>query len=296
LSDGKFEAVLYPGGLPGAGWAGGTKHQFSGELSDEMINFAGEPYSLKVRGNYAELLRDGAHVGFLGKSQRSSPTMHARAPRGAKILFDGSSADAFEKGKLTPQGWLAAGTSTKEKLRDFRMHLEFRLPYKPSARGQGRGNSGVYIQRRYEVQVLDSFGLEGQPNECGGLYRQKAPNVNMCLPPLSWQTYDIYFRAARFDDEGKKTENARITVMHNGYPIHSNYELPNKTGAGRQESAEPGEIYLQDHGNPVAFRNIWLLEGDQLSSKATDLLVGPCPEVQAPCCPKRQRCRLFRRR
>jgi hypothetical protein len=143
---------------------------------------------------------------------------------------------------------------------DFHLHLEFRTPYKPFARGQHRGNSGVYIQRRYEVQVLDSFSLSGEANECGGLYRMKTPEVNMCLPPLSWQTYDIDFTAAKFDADGKRIAKARLTVVHNGEVIHDDFELPNKTGAGRKESPEPLPIWLQGHGNPVQFRNIWIVE------------------------------------
>ena len=101
---------------------------------------------------------------------------------------------------------------TKQPVGDFCMHLEFRTPYKPHARGQGRGNSGVYIQRRYEVQVLDSFSLEGEANECGGLYRTKTPDVNMCLPPLSWQTYDIDFKKA----ELKKDPEGTLALLREG--------------------------------------------------------------------------------
>lgn len=96
----------------------------------------------------------------------------------------------------------------------------------PTARGQGRANSGVYLQNRYEVQVLDSFGLEGESQECGGLYTLAMPAVNMCLPPLAWQTYDIDLTAARYNDKKEKTQNARVTVKHNGLTIHDDYELP----------------------------------------------------------------------
>ncbi len=141
------------------------------------------------------------------------------------------------------------------------MHLEFKLPYMPAARGQARGNSGCYLQGRYEVQILDSFGLEGKNNECGGIYEIKDPDVNMCLPPLAWQTYDIDYTAARYDASGGKTANARITVSHNGVVIHDNVELPRATRAAPvKEGPEPGPIYLQDHGNPVRFRNIWVVE------------------------------------
>jgi hypothetical protein len=129
----------------------------------------------------------------------------------------------------------------------------------PLARGQARGNSGVYIQKRYEVQILDSFGLRGADNECGGLYKQRAPLLNMSFPPLIWQTYDIDFTAARFDAAGKKTANARITVRQNGVVIHDNIEITAKTGGGSVEGPDPLPIKLQDHGNLVHFRNIWIV-------------------------------------
>ncbi len=130
----------------------------------------------------------------------------------------------------------------------------------PTARGQGRGNSGVYIQGRYEVQVLDSFGLDGKNNECGGIYSIAEPIVNMCLPPLSWQTYDMEFTAARFDDDGKKIQNARATIKHNGVVIHDDLELTHGTPGYHAEGPEPDSLFLQNHGNPVAFRNIWIVE------------------------------------
>ena len=108
------------------------------------------------------------------------------------------------------------------------------------------------------MQILDSFGLNGEPNQCGGLYRQQSPDINMCYPPLAWQTYDIYFQAARWDGQGNKIRNARITVVHNGQPIHWNYSIPAKTGAGKAEGPQAMPILLQDHGNPVHFRNVWI--------------------------------------
>ncbi len=162
---------------------------------------------------------------------------------------------------MTEDGLLKEGTETRDAYGDFRLHLEFRLPYMPKATGQGRANSGIYVQSRYEVQVLDSFGLDGEFNECGSLYREVKPNLNMCLPPLSWQTYDIWFRGPRFDSAGQKAENANFTVWLNGVPVHENLDLPTPTGGGKRvgegQNALPTKI--QNHSNPIRFRNIWLV-------------------------------------
>ena len=116
------------------------------------------------------------------------------------------------------------------------------------------------MQSRYEVQVLDSFGLEGKNNECGGIYSIAEPAVNMCLPPLSWQTYDFEFTAARYNEGGEKIKNARITVRHNGIVIHDDIELTHGTPGRHPEGPAPDALFMQDHGNPVVYRNIWLVE------------------------------------
>jgi hypothetical protein len=154
---------------------------------------------------------------------------------------------------------------TKKEFMDLKLHLEFRTPFMPEARGQGRGNSGVYLQGRYEVQILDSYGLQGLDNECGGIYRVAAPRVNMCAPPMQWQTYDITFRAPRFDQAGNKKSDACLTVLHNGVQIHNEVKAPTPTTAAPDSNiTKPGGIYLQDHGNLVQFRNIWLVEQPRL--------------------------------
>lgn len=152
---------------------------------------------------------------------------------------------------------------TKQRFGDVQVHIEFRTPFMPEAREQGRGNSGVYLQGRYEVQILDSYGLEGAWNECGGLYKVAAPRVNMCAPPLQWQTYDITFHAPRYDEAGNKTQDALLTVLHNGVVIHNHAAVPGETTAAAGGAAdEAGPLYLQDHGNPVWYRNIWAVPLD----------------------------------
>jgi hypothetical protein len=204
--------------------------------------------------------------------ERTSPDLGAKPPAGAVVLFDGSNLDAWRsrdpdqpvRWKLVEGGVMEVSGGdivSRETFGDHRLHVEFRTPYMPHASGQGRGNSGVYVQGRFEVQVLDSYGLEGQDNECGGIYQIARPLVHMCFPPLQWQSYDITFRAARFNASGKKTENARITVRHNGVVIHDNLELPRPTGGAIDENErEPLGLLLQDHRDPVQFRNIWAVK------------------------------------
>ena len=117
------------------------------------------------------------------------------------------------------------------------------------------------MQERYELQILDSFGLVGRFNECGSLYRTQPPYENMCLPPLTWQTYDVDFTMARYDANKTKIKPATATIRLNGVIVHEKYEIPKFNGGGGQsDESLPGSIYVQDHGNPVHFRNIWILE------------------------------------
>jgi len=260
LGKGKFRAVGYPGGLPGAGWHQEEKIQAEGEINDGSVVFEAEKGKATYKDGVLTIeTPDGHASGTLKKVKRESPTLGQQPPEGAVVLFDGSSADGWH-GRMTEDGLLMQGAVSKEKCRSNQLHLEFCLPYMPEARGQGRGNSGLYVLGRYEIQMLDSFGLEGKENECGGIYKVSAPAVNMCLPPLSWQTYDVDYTAPEYDDAGNKTANARITVRHNGVVIHDDVELPHPTPGGKGgEESEPGPVYLQDHGNPVRYRNIWLV-------------------------------------
>ena len=261
LGDCQFDAVKYYGGLPGAGWKAPSKYTLTGTRSSDRVMLTGEQYDAVILGSTMRLFdKEGRHAGQLTRVERLSPTMEAAPPIGAVVLFDGGGdLSRWKNAKINSDG-LQAGTETVDKYGDFRLHGEFMLPYKPLARGQDRGNSGFYLQGRYEVQVLDSFGLEGIENECGSLYRTKRPDTNMCLPPLQWQTYDMDFASAKFDAAGKKTSNMRITVWHNGVVIHDAASIPNKTGAGTVEGPNPLPIKLQEHGNPVVYRNIWLID------------------------------------
>ena len=267
LGNGVFYGVGYPGGLPGKGWNEYEKHEGEGRRQGNVVVFEapeGQRAELKRERNTVVIVlydASGLLMGRLRKVQRKSPTLGKKPPKGAVVLFDGSSPENFENGRMTPDGLLMQGCRSKARFGSARIHLEFMTPYMPEARGQARGNSGVYVQGRYEVQILDSFGLEGRINECGAIYGVKPPRINMCLPPLTWQTYDIEFHAAKFDENGKKIANARMSVWHNGVLIHRDVEIPGATRAAiLPEGPEPGPLYLQDHGNPVRFRNIWLVQ------------------------------------
>ena len=222
------------------------------------------------RGFAGECAASDSSVRFsLTRVQRRPPRLGAKPPEKAMVLFDGTSLDGWVQRDGQPAGWKLREDGSMEVTRgdiltrrsfgDVRIHLEFRTPLMPEARGQARGNSGVYVQGRYEVQVLDSFGLEPMDNGCGAIYKLAPPRVNASLPPLQWQTYEITFRAPRFDASGSKTGNARITVRHNGEVIHRNQELPGVSRGGvSDEEGERGPLLLQDHRDPVRYRNIWV--------------------------------------
>lgn len=265
LGEGQFRAIGYPGGLPGDGWTGKTKLQAEGQRTNgkTVLKFKNETKANTGLIKEKTLIlknKQGEPIARLKRIVRKSPTLGQKPPKNAVVLFDGTSAENFKGGRMSDDGLLIQGATSKPTFQDCKLHLEFRLAFMPHARGQGRSNSGCYLQGRYEVQILDSFGLKGKNNECGGIYGVKAPDVNMCLPPLQWQTYDVDFTAARFRD-GKKMQNARMSVWHNGVLIHEDVEIPRATRAAPlKEGPKPGPVYLQDHGNPLRFRNIWVVE------------------------------------
>lgn len=198
-------------------------------------------------------------------------------PAGAIVLLDGKNLDEWTASDGSNPTWAlvdgvavevrpgGGGLRTKRVFDGhYRLHVEFRVPYMPDAQGQARGNSGVYNQGRYEVQILDSYGLDSKDNDCGGIYEVAKPLTNACKAPTVWQTYDIDFRAPVYR-EGKKQSPARITVKQNGVLIHDDVAIPvdnTRAGLGGDPS-KPGPLHLQDHGNPVQFRNVWLLPLDE---------------------------------
>ena len=250
LDKGKFLVATYEGGLPGDGWDGKSK------ITSEILERA--DLEKKIAG--------------LERTERQSPTLGDKAPKDALVIFDGTKTEHV-KGQIE-DGLLWAGSETTTAVGSFKMHLEFRLPFKPATipSSQDRGNSGVYIYNNYECQVIDSFALDlieennavelkSKNNQwCGSFYKTKLPDTPMVYPPLTWQTYEIDFTAPVFEGD-KKVKNARITVKQNGVLIHDDFELKKGTGAGGgRPEKEKGLIHFQGHGNPVAYRNVWIVE------------------------------------
>lgn len=206
-----------------------------------------------------------AVAGYGGQDQGPKP-----APEGAKVLFDGKDLSGWStlKGQEATwkvmDGYMETGRGdimTREKFGpDFQLHVEFWLPLMADKKGQARANSGVYLQGRYEIQVLDSYMNDTYANgSCGALYGIIAPSKNASKPPEQWQTYDITFISPRVDDQGKVTTKGQLTVVHNGETIIDKGSFDKVTGGAMDEKlGEPGPIRLQDHGNKVRFRNVWI--------------------------------------
>jgi hypothetical protein len=244
LKDGDFLVATYQGGLPGDGWD-------KSAIKSEKLNT--EALKTRLKG--------------YTKTERKSPTLGKTAPKNAVLTMP----DGFTNVK---DGILMAGGQTTKDLGSFHMHLEFMQPFKPGRNpsNQDRGNSGIYIFNNYEIQVIDSFGLNLNAENnaiklesinkqwCGALYKMKIPDVHMAYPPLRWQTYDIDFQAPEFDGD-TKVKNARLTVRHNGVKIHDDVELKTGTGNGaKKKQFAEGPVFFQNHGNPVMYRNVWATE------------------------------------
>lgn len=202
-----------------------------------------------------------------------TPGLGTAPPSDAIVLFNGMDLSNWSKPGGDAAGWKVQDgvmlavrgqgpVISKQEFGDMQLHIEFATPSTPQGSGQGRGNSGVYLQARYEVQILDSFENQTYPNgQCGAIYGQHPPLRNACRKPGEWQSYDIVFRGARFDESANKTEDATLTVFHNGVLIQDHATVSGTTTAAMQaEGATRGPLYLQDHGNPVRYRNIWVRE------------------------------------
>ncbi len=264
LGDGTFQVFVLEGGLPGAGWKrGDDRFLMDGKRQGDVVTLSGPKGSGRITdGKLTITDPDGHPTMQLKRIERKSPTLGAKPPEGAVVLFNGSGVDSFHDARMNEQKNLINGATTKQQFGSYMLHIEFCLTYIPHARGQARSNSGVFLQDCYEIQVLDSFGLEGRKNECGAYYGVKEPDVNMCLPPLVWQTYDVDFTAPKYDPTGKKVANGQMMVRHNGVVIHDDIEVPRSTWPSEKAEA-PGlrPIYLQGHCPGHAhYRNIWLVQ------------------------------------
>jgi len=270
LGKGAYKVFIRQAGQDGAV----TKVELDGKAEGEAVTFSGKSGDDAWSASYA----GGAIKGTCGKGgkvemkriERVSPTMGVKCPAGAVVLLDGKNFDEVvarpgKDGK--PQEWKVAGDGgvlmAKGGIRSkrsfggsFKMHVEFKVPLKPDARSQGRGNSGCFMPNGDEVQVLDSFGMTTyKGGGCGGIYKYKDPDAFDAFslasaPPEQWQTYDIEYIVKSAD--GKPTGKPVITVFHNGIKIHNKVQL--------RRNAKAGAFQFQDHGNPVQYRNVWVLQ------------------------------------
>ena len=204
----------------------------------------------------------------------STPEIPGKVPSDAIVLFDGKSVDKWYSGKKgEPCKWTiengdlisvakAGYVFTNDDFGDFQLHVEWHSPNPPHGDSQGRGNSGVFLHGKYEIQVLDCYNNPTYPDgSAGSVYGQHPPLVNASLPPGEWQVYDIVFTGPKYKD-GKLDKPAYVTVIHNGVVTQNHAEILGNTGhrtLGKYDGkTEKGPIGLQDHGNPVHFRNIWI--------------------------------------
>ncbi len=238
----------------------GTEAEFSGRSGGYAWKVQFKDGTLTAKSEYGQYFE-------VKKIESKSPNAGLKPPANAVVLLAWQEGKTPDMGAWTNAQWKGledgsmqitpgkGANRTKQQFGDIKqLHIEFKLPLEPTKRGQGRANSGVYLADNYEVQVLDSFGLTHTSGDCGGLYNIARAKVNACLPPEVWQTYDITFRAPRLDENGAVKELPRITVIHNGVKIHDEQQIP------MARHRVKGALQLQDHGHPIQFRNIWVVE------------------------------------
>lgn len=202
-----------------------------------------------------------------------TPGVGTAPPSDAIVLFDGANTSEFTHENGLPIQWEvkdgamtvkpnSGGIFTKKVFGDCQLHVEWRAPAVVKGEGQGRGNSGIFLQGKYEVQVLDCFNNTTYSNgQAASIYKQSIPLVNACRPPGEWQTYDIFYTAPKFDVNGVKVVPAYVTVIHNGVLVQNHTEIKGTTeyiGLPKNAAHGPGPIHLQDHGDLVSYRNIWI--------------------------------------
>ena len=252
-----YQIIRYAGGLPGLGWDGSdptrsdpmTATAAAAKLSSEMLTRITR-VSSTMGLSPDELLRDA-----------SGGPLDADAAPEPVVLFnaDDPTLDAWKDGAELLDGYLKAGAETKADHAGCYLHLEYRIPLQVAKLDTWRGNSGVYFQNRYEVQVLESFGDVIRDNGSGSIYKTHTPGQNLALPPGQWQTLDVIFFPAQYDGE-TKTQPAQMTVDYNGVPLFAGADVPEPTaGHALPESPSPGPLLLQDHDDPVVYRNVWLI-------------------------------------
>ncbi|MDB5103644.1 MAG: hypothetical protein JWP91_1333 [Fibrobacteres bacterium] len=257
LGSGEFRVVFFPGGLPGEGIQGTTRFESAGKSGLEGTGIIGDEYHGVIHGDSLKGGNTPGDTFILIKRDRVSPTLGLAPPENATVLFGGGSVEEWTNAKLGAGGFLEPlerEAVTRKSFSNFSLHVEFRLPFLPFSIGQARANSGLRFLTATalftEIQTLDSFGSEPGTEECGGIESMFPPVVMAVFPPMAWQTYDIHLTTPVGPDTGE----ARMTVWQNGILIHPGRIIPRMASAVN--------IALQNLDSAGAFRNMWVLEGN----------------------------------